>query len=279
MEIIYIDSLFFLNLAIDYLLLLATGKICALPLRRRRMALGALWGAAYAVLAVLRPGLFAPALVKLLSGAALPLIAFGTGGRKRAPRAVLVFFAVSAAFGGAVYAACSLAGISLTRGVYIPVSLKVLVLSFALCYAAFTLVFRRAGRRGERATHRVSVTLAGRTAEFTALLDTGNELTDPVTGEEVLVAEAGALSALLDAEGAALLRADPAESFAALAGKPPLRGRLRLLPCSTAGGDGLLLCFRPDEVRVDTRRARLSVAVARAALSPDGEYQALISEQ
>lgn len=279
MEIVYIDSLFFLNLAIDYLLLLATGKICALPLRRWRMALGALWGAAYAVLAVLRPGLFALAVVKLLAGAALPLIAFGAGGKKRAPRAVLVFFAVSAAFGGAVYAACSLAGVSLTRGVYIPVSLKVLVLSFALCYAAFSLVFRRAGRRGERTTHEVSVTLAGRTAAFTALLDTGNELTDPVTGEGVLVAEAEAISALLDAESAALLRAEALESFTALAERPPLRGRLRLLPCTGAvGGSGLLLCFRPDEVRVDGRRARLSVAVARGTLSVDGEYQALISE-
>lgn len=278
MEIIYIDSLFFLNLAIDYLLLLATGKICALPLRRGRMALGALWGAAYAVLAVLRPGLFAPAAVKLLSGAALPLIAFGAGGKKRAPRAVLVFFAVSAAFGGAVYAACSLGGVSLTWGLYIPVSLKVLVLSFALSYAAFSLVFRRAGRRGERTTHRVSVTLSGRTAEFTALLDTGNELCDPVTGEGVLVAEAEALGALLGAD-AALLRADPLDSFQALAETPPLRGRLRLLPCSSAtGGGGLLLCFRPDEVRVDARRARLSVAVARNTLSADGEYQALISE-
>lgn len=277
MEIVYIDSLFFLNLAIDYLLLLATGKICALPLRRARMALGALGGAAYAVLAVLRPGVFALAAVKLLAGAALPLVAFGTG--RRATRAVLVFFAVSAAFGGAVYAACSLAGASLTRGLYIPVSLKVLVLSFALCYAAFTLVFRRAGRRGERTLRKVSVTLAGRTAEFTALLDTGNELTDPVTGEGVLVAEAQALSALLDGEGAALLCAEALEGFTALAEKPPLRGRLRLLPCSAAvGGEGLLLCFRPDEVRVDGRRAPVSVAVARGLLSADGEYRALISE-
>lgn len=277
MEIVYIDSLFFLNLIIDYLLLLAVGKICALPLRRWRMALGALWGAAYAVLAVLRPGLFALAAVKLLSGAALPLIAFGAG--RRAPRSVLVFFAVSAAFGGAVYAACSLGGVSLRQGVYIPVSLRVLVLSFALCYAAFSLVFRRSGRLGERTTYHVSVRLGARCAAFTALLDTGNELVDPVTGEGVLVAEAEALAGLLDGEGAALLRSDPLESFQALAETEPLRGRLRLLPCAcVTGPDSLLLCFRPDEVRVDGRRAGLSVAVARTALSAGGEYQALISE-
>lgn len=277
MEIVYIDSLFFLNLIIDYLLLLAAGKICALPLRRGRMALGAAWGAVYAVLAVLRPRLFALAAVKLLAGAALPLIAFGAG--RHAPRAVLVFFAVSAAFGGAVYAACSLAGVSLTRGLYIPVSLRVLVLSFALCYAVFTLVFRRAGRRGERTVHEVSVTLGGRSAAFTALLDTGNELCDPVTGEGVLVAEAGVLAGLLEGEGAALLRSDPLESFQALAEAGPLRGRLRLLCCScVTGADSLLLCFRPDELRVDGRKSGLSVAVARTALSADGEYQGLISE-
>ena len=89
MEIVYIDSLFLLNFIIDYLLLLAVGKICALPRKRWRMLLGALWGAAYAVLAVLLPRFFAMAAVKLASGAALPLIAFGTG--RRAPRAVLVF--------------------------------------------------------------------------------------------------------------------------------------------------------------------------------------------
>lgn len=277
MEIIYIDSLFFLNLIIDYLLLLAVGKICALPLRRGRMALGALWGAAYAAGVVLLPRFFAMAAVKLAAGAALPLIAFGTG--RRAPRAVLVFFAVSAAFGGAVYAACSLGGYGGHAGLYIPVSMRVLVLSFALFYALFSLVFRRAGRRGERRVADVSVTLAGRTVRFAALCDTGNELTDPATGEGVLVAEADSLAPLLDAGGADLLKGDPLDSFMALAGLPELSGRLRLLPCGCVTGSGsLLLLFRPDEVRVDGRRRGCSVAVSRAALSPEGLYQALISE-
>ena len=276
MEIVYIDSLFLLNFIIDYLLLLAVGKICALPLRRWRMLLGALWGAVYAVLAVLLPRFFALAAVKLAAGAALPLLAFGTG--RRAPRAVLVFFAVSAAFGGAVYAACSLGGVSLRSGLYIPVSMRVLILSFALCYALFTLVFRRAGRRGERRMHEVSVTLGGRTVRFTALYDTGNELTDPVTGEGVLVAEASALAPLLDAD-AKLLERDPLDSFQELADLHLLRGRLRLLPCGCVTGSGsLLLLLRPDEVRVDGRKSGVSVAVSRAELSADGLYQALISE-
>ena len=46
MEVIYIDSLFFLNLGVDYLLCLASARICGLYLRRRRYVLAALLGAA-----------------------------------------------------------------------------------------------------------------------------------------------------------------------------------------------------------------------------------------
>ena len=55
MKIIYADSLVLLNAAVDYLLLLSAGKLCALPLRRWRMALGALWGGAYALLTAVEP--------------------------------------------------------------------------------------------------------------------------------------------------------------------------------------------------------------------------------
>ena len=44
MKIIYADTLVLLNIAVDYVLLLSAGKLCAAPLRRVRMALGALLG-------------------------------------------------------------------------------------------------------------------------------------------------------------------------------------------------------------------------------------------
>ena len=47
MEIIYVDSLFLLNLAIDYLLLSCTAAVCGLTVKRLRYFAGALIGAAY----------------------------------------------------------------------------------------------------------------------------------------------------------------------------------------------------------------------------------------
>ena len=56
MQVIYVDSLFFLNLCIDYLLCLVSARVCGLVLKRLRYLLAALIGACYSV-AVLLPGL------------------------------------------------------------------------------------------------------------------------------------------------------------------------------------------------------------------------------
>ena len=48
MTVVYLDRVVLLNLAVDYLLLLATARLAGLPLRRRRLALAAALGALYA---------------------------------------------------------------------------------------------------------------------------------------------------------------------------------------------------------------------------------------
>ena len=135
MDVIYLDSLFGLNLLIDYCLVLVSARVCGVVLRRWRYALAALIGALYAALMVL-PGFgwLANGMMKLALGAAMALIAFG--GEAHLVRCTVVFFAVSAAFGGAVYAASMLAGVSPGSGALVTVSGRVLALSFAACYAA-----------------------------------------------------------------------------------------------------------------------------------------------
>lgn len=103
MDVIYLDSLFGLNLLIDYCLVLASARVCGVVLHRWRYALAALIGALYAALMVLPGcGWLANGAMKLALGAAMALIAFG--GEAHLVRCTVVFFAVSAAFGGAVYA-------------------------------------------------------------------------------------------------------------------------------------------------------------------------------
>ena len=271
MKIIYADSLVGMNAAVDYVLLLAAGKLCALPLRRWRMGLAALLGGIYALLAAVYPAFWGLWTVKLAAGAGMVLLAFGW--ERRTPRALAAFYAAAAAFGGAVRFASSLRGEPAGAGA--PVSLRVLGLSFAVCYAAVALIFRRVGaRQGER-LHDVTLTRRGRTLQLRALADSGNALIDPLTGDAVLVAEASALAPLFD--DPALLRLDAPEALARLSGE---QGRgLRLLPCScVTAARGLLLCFRPEAIAVDgTARRDLLVAVSPNTLSPEGRYEGIIN--
>lgn len=131
MDVIYLDSLFGLNLLIDYCLVLASARVCGVVLHRWRYALAALIGALYAALMVLPGcGWLANGAMKLALGAAMALIAFG--GEAHLVRCTVVFFAVSAAFGGAVYAASMLAGVSPGSGALVTVSGRVLALFPAL---------------------------------------------------------------------------------------------------------------------------------------------------
>lgn len=273
MNVIYADSLFLLNAAIDYLLLLAVCKLCSLPRKRLRLLLSACLGGAYALAEALGPGWLSSPLVRVAAGAALVWSAFG--GIKALPRAIICFYAVAALFGGAVYAGAGLAGLPQAGTGYVGVSTRVLLLSFAVCYAAVSLVFRAVGRRSERATVRIELEFLGRPAAFTALVDSGNELRDPISGERVIVAEAEALAPLLPP---LTLPEDPAEALRQLSAAEGCGGKFRLIPCScVTGGASLLLCFRPDKLSIDGRsEPSRPVALTGATLSATGEYRGII---
>lgn len=256
MEKIYLDSLFVLELTVDYLLLLCTARLMGLVLKRRRYLLSAIFGAGYSLLSLLPALGFLPLpLMKLCSGLALSLIAFGA--ERDFFRCTLCFFAVSALFGGALWALTLAGGRP-------ALDLRTLFLSFAIIYMLLRLTLRQRLRLSRRAHAEAFVRLGDKSCRFMLLLDSGNCLKEPVGGREVLVASPEAVAALfpgqeplLSLEGAALV-----EAAAAL---PELRGKLRLIPYSALGGSGLLAGFVPDEAEVDGEARQLVVALSPAA--------------
>lgn len=270
MKVVYIDSLFFLNLAADYLLCLAAGRICALQLKRWRYFAAALLGAAYAVAAVLPGlGLLSRPYLKIPAGLVMGLIAYGA---ERSPlRCTAVFFAVSAAFGGALWALSMAAGGDGAAAL----SLKSLIFSFALCYGLFRLIFRRRAALMEKRLISVEAEFLGRSTRFTALLDTGNSLSDPATGAPVMIACTHALKPLLPESAALFAKLPPVEAVELCAATPELRGRLRLIPYTAVGASGLLPVFRPDCARLDGKEEKgLLIAISDSAAG-DG-FEAIV---
>lgn len=283
MTVIYIDTLFLLNALVDYLLLLAAARLAGEPLRRWRFALGAALGGGYAV-AIFLPGMsfLAHPVCRIASAALMLVVSYG--GSRRLLRQGLLFIALTCAFGGGVVAIGLLGGTGLALGngvFYSALDLKVVLLSAAVCYGVITLVFRRLARHSARDGELVPVKLRlnDRSITFTALVDTGNTLTDPVSGRSVMVAEGERAGPLFPKEhrpGPEDLT-DPAAAMTRL-GTGEWRGRFRLLPYRSVGVErGLLLAVRLDGLELNGQgRGPALVALSPTPVSDGGGYQALI---
>lgn len=264
---VYIDSLFLLNFIIDYLLLLLTGRVTGSPLRRWRIALAAGLGGVYSVFCVLY-GVAALSHPVFKLAVALLLVLCAYGHCRRLLRCCVIFLALSAALGGGLYA------LELMAGAPLSLSVPSILLFSAAAYGLLSLAGRKLARHSPAELRRFTVRLGARSVTLTALLDNGNTLTDPMTGQGVPVAEGDSLASLLPPE------ADyrhPAQCFQTL----PDPGAFRLLPYRSVGVDGgLLLAVRADAVEVDGKPlASRLIALSPTPVSDTGTYQALLFEE
>lgn len=269
MTVVYLDKVFLLNALVDYLLLLCSARMAGEPLRRGRMALAAVLGGVYAG-AVFLPGwgFLTHPLCKLAVPIFMALLSFG--GSRRLLRVCLVFFGVSATFGGGVLA------LRLFLGAPAVLDLKTTLLSAAGCYGFLTLVFRRSVRHGGGELAPAMLELGERSCRLTALVDTGNTLTDPATGKPVMVAEGERLRELFP-PGMCPRPEELADPVSALAERQG-EGRWRLLPYRAVGVPwGLLLAVKVDRAKVGKEDyGAILVALSPNPVSDGGGYSALI---
>jgi len=254
--IVYWDLVAAWNFALDYLLLLGTLRLAGRPIRRRRLALGAALGAGYAVAA-----LAAPLPLWTLTGAAA-LVCLAAFGRARYVRLTLLFLLLACALGGAVLLLGRASGgmTRLARGMVLAeLPWGVFLGAAGLSWLLLTVIFRGGAKRGDGDFVRARVEYGGRRVDVTLLRDTGNALTDPLTGEGVPVIEETVLAPLFAEQGG---RAATYLSFTTL-------------HVSTVGGaDTALRAFRCARLTVDGR----TLGARLIALTPEafgGPYQGL----
>ncbi len=124
----------------------------------------------------------------------------------------------------------------------------------------------------------------GKMVRTTALVDTGNHLKDPLNRQSVIIVDKDALTDLLPhrlAEVIAALGEGEAAAIDQLAGIKEWQTRLRLIPFSSIGkNNGMLIGFRPDEVRIGGSpfpgNVQPTIAVHPYSLDSNGEYMALV---
>lgn len=250
---VYLDLVMILNFLVDFLLLLGTNRLAGFPSQSWRCAGGALVGAVYSG-ACLLPGFrfLGNLLWRCVSLGVIGLMAFGCdlGALKRGG----IFVLLSMAMGG--IAMC------VGRG-----DMGSLVLCGGLCFLLSAVSF--GGQIGRREYVPLKISYEGRNASLIALKDTGNTLTDPLTGEQVLIISADVASRLTGLTQTQLR--NPMETLVL----PPISG-LRLIPYRSVGNaGGFLLAKRFADVTIGEKKQSALVAFASEGLGKGEIYQAL----
>ncbi|MBQ9646865.1 MAG: sigma-E processing peptidase SpoIIGA, partial [Oscillospiraceae bacterium] len=190
----------------------------------------------------------------------LCLAAFGRTGRF--VKLALLFLLLACALGGGVLLLGRVTGGMERLGramVYAELPWGVFFTASGLAYLLLTLIFRGGAKHGADDFAAACIEYGGRRAEVRLFRDTGNALTDPLTGEGVPVVEKSAVKVLFS-EGN-----DPETAH----------GSFTALRVGTVGGAAALDAFRCDKLTVDGRDlgARL-IAVSSEPLGSGG-YQGL----
>lgn len=243
---LYLDLLILLNFLVDFLLLLGTNRLSGYPLGVKRALLAAALGGAYGGICAL-PGFF------FLSGTLWRVVCLGLmagiafGFHRNALRRGILFLLLSMALGGVA--------MGLGSGSFV----SLLLSAGAVCLMCLL------GFRGKMGAEYVNVEIGG--LHITALLDTGNTLTDPLTGQQVLVISARIGQRLLGLTAEEL--ANPLESIGKVRGA-------RLIPYQSVGQkSGMLLARRFEDVRIGSWQGNCLVAFAPNELGRGQPYEAL----
>ena len=260
-QVIYLDVLIFLNTIITFLLLMASSRLMKIYPSPGRFVIASVLGG-FSSLIILAPdmGLLLSLLTKLIFSVIIVVSAYNPKSVAAIAKGTGYFFAVSFLFAGMMLFASSLPGISIVNynnGVaYINLSFFSLIAACVICYAVTVILGKiTKSKTADTVVMNIGITSGGKTVNCSAILDTGNSLTDPFTGEGVIIADRFTLSEILPENIKTYLETGNSEKA------------IRLLPCKTVTGTALLPCFRAEKIRINDRDFSFEIEKPEIAVS------------
>jgi len=293
---VYLDVVFSINFFMDFVLLWATAKFSQVRTTWVRLVAGAFVGACYS-LALLLPSLhyLLGFSIKVLFSIVMVYAAFPRLRLRRFLQVLGYFYLVAFTMGGAMLGAIYLISkeqdlFGIMNGIFVFLTNVRYTWLVAAVFAAFVLVRYGVGFLKRNFFHSffkvpVVIRLGDKRISTKALVDTGNQLRDPLTLKPVMIVEFDVLKKALPPEVLAALGNDNEPDLQrivdSLSGSD-WASKIRLVPFSSIGKNrGMLVGIRPDEVVVITadsnvRIKDMIVGIYHRSLSPEGTYRALL---
>lgn len=257
--VIYAEYLFLENAVTGAIILLLTGKIAGIRCKKRLLALGGVLCGIYSFILfwdTLQPVL--AILSKLSFSAVLVLIVFQPKQRRPFLRITLIFYLVSFAMGGITIGMMyflGIAGVTRNSSVYLGAAgYLYILLGCVLTFLLFSVFaeFIKGRLIRERTFADVEIAMEGRSVTVKGMVDTGNFLSDPLTGKPVMIISASAAKLLLPEEIVEeAVKEKDMQILSDVLMNSAYASRIRMIPYQSIGEEkGYLIGIRPDSIRI-----------------------------
>lgn len=295
MVYVYPDIVCAVSLLMNGLILWGTARISKLGSAWPRIIAGAAVGALYAAASAFPQALFLHDFrLKILCSVGMFAVAFAPLNPRRFASSLAVFYILSFSLGGLFFGILYFLQTSpfyihlkefshLVAGYFWP--------GLIITVSVYIFFTRFAGRLlQKRLTQNLflvsmKVLFDQAEVEVEALIDTGNQLQDPLSRIPVVVVEYNVLKNLFPVEVQTAFEHSPDPDLMLILdslAETSWSTRFRLIPFTSLGKEkGMLIGFRPDRIEVVNKGRpvcvrKVIIGVYRRELSPEGGYRALL---
>lgn len=285
---VYIDVLFIVNLVVDYFILLSVKCLLKTNDKRIRLLIGAVIGSIYSCLMFFEQlQILSTMLLELLLSMLIVLISFKTKNLLSYFKMFVSFYIISALFGGTVFAIQQFLAppiLTVKNGIpYIDISPLLLIIVSAISYLLIELFSRFLSKRNVIDNIiEIEVGIKDKKVKLSALVDTGNELTDSFSGVPVVICEYRSVKELIPIEIRDLFSKSDL-SLSEAVKFTEFKNRFRMIPFSSVSDiQGLLPAFKPDYIKIFNQneiKKEVIVAVTSKKLSSENKYSSIVSPE
>lgn len=233
---IYIDVLVLLNLYVDYVLLFATGKLCSVRIKQKRLIFGAIAGAVSSLVIILPSNTVISIIYSVLLSVIISLIAFG---RVNLLKHSAVMYILSCLYTGISMLLWILSNstniIINNNAVYFDISPLLLIISTVLVYFTISIFKRFIFRKHEDRECMLRLEYNNKSVCVRCLIDSGNLLKDELTNNPIIIINNKCASLILG------------NNYNKIENLYHIKG-FRIIPINSVNGQGVLTAFKPDKI-------------------------------
>lgn len=283
---IYLDIVFFENVIMNFLIILATAIIARTKIKPHKMLLASSVGGMFSILTyIIKLNKFQNVILKIFISIIIVKISYNSQKIKYTIKNLILFYLVSLTFGGTAFMflyfinpqnIISKDGILI--GTY-PLRSTLFGALFALILIILVAKIIRDRVSKKEMLCDLEIFYNGKLEKIKTLIDTGNLLQDPITNEDVIIVEKDSLKNLISEDF--LNNIENIVSGKWLNSSGINNYKFKIIPFSSLGKEnGILIGFKPDYIKVNTEfetvKSDVVIGIYNGKLSRNNLYNSLI---